>query len=128
MSKTLFKGTWEEAINHAGDIPRNQIVVISAVTEANPSEEENAFGGKSVAGILQEIGFAEGLPEDLSVNPKYREGFGETKNQKTKAKHAPSQFASAWEYLQSFEPQTHTPEEWEEIERQFRGERNAWGD
>lgn len=78
MSKTLFQGTWEEAINHAGDIPRNQIVVISAVTEATLSEEENAFGGKSIADILQEIGYVEGLPEDLSANPKYMEGFGET--------------------------------------------------
>ncbi|GDX41107.1 hypothetical protein LBMAG21_13990 [Armatimonadota bacterium] len=78
-SKTLFKGTWEEAINHAADIPRNQIVVISAATEAIPSEEENAFGGKSIADILQEVGFVEGLPEDLSTNPKYMEGFGETK-------------------------------------------------
>ncbi|MCX6381230.1 MAG: hypothetical protein NT023_17445 [Armatimonadetes bacterium] len=82
VSKTLFKGTWEEAINHAGDIPRNQIVVISAVTEAFIPEEENAFGGKSIADILQEIGFVEELPEDLSTNPKYMEGFGETKNQR----------------------------------------------
>lgn len=47
---------------------------------------------------------------------------------KTEPEHAPPQFASAWEYLQSFEPQMHTPEEWAEIERQFQGERNAWGD
>lgn len=79
MSKILFKGTWEEAINHAGDIPRHQIVVISAVTESVLPEEENAFGGKSIADILQEIGFVEGLPEDLSTNPKYMQGFGETK-------------------------------------------------
>ncbi len=82
MSKILFKGTWEETINHAADIPRNQIVVISAVTESVLPKEENAFGGKSIADILQEIGFVEGLPEDLSTNPKYMEGFGETRTWK----------------------------------------------
>ena len=38
------------------------------------------FGGRSIADIIEEIGTVEGLPADLSTNPKYLEGFGETKN------------------------------------------------
>jgi hypothetical protein len=35
-----------------------------------------AFGGKSVADLMAEIGFAEGLPPDLSTNPVYMKDFG----------------------------------------------------
>jgi len=37
-------------------------------------------------------------------------------------------FASAWDYLQSFERVEYTPEQWAEIEREFYEERNSWGD
>ena len=40
----------------------------------------------------------------------------------------PRQFASAWEYLQSFKPIERTLEEWAEIDREFYEERNSWGD
>ncbi|MBI2299630.1 MAG: hypothetical protein HYU66_11935 [Armatimonadetes bacterium] len=33
---------------------------------------------------------------------------------------------SVWEILQSFPDPHHTPEEWDEIERQFQKERNSW--
>lgn len=33
---------------------------------------------------------------------------------------------SVWEVLQSLPDPHHTPEEWEEIERQFQEERNSW--
>lgn len=39
-----------------------------------------SLGGRSIADIIVEIGMVEGLPADLSTNPKYREGFGVTRN------------------------------------------------
>ena len=36
------------------------------------------------------------------------------------------EFASAWDYLQSLPPIQHTDEEWAEIEREFRQERDSW--
>jgi hypothetical protein len=36
------------------------------------------------------------------------------------------QYASAAEYLDSLPPIQRTPEEWEQIEREFREERDAW--
>jgi hypothetical protein len=36
------------------------------------------------------------------------------------------QYASAQEYLDSLPPIQRTPEEWEQIEREFREEREAW--
>lgn len=89
FGNTLFKGTWEDAMNHAGDIPRNQLVLISAVTEEAQQnienldlKEANAFGGRSLADIIREIGFVEELPEDLSTNPTYLEGFGKARKQR----------------------------------------------
>ena len=38
------------------------------------------LGGRSIADIIEEIGTVEGLPSDLSTNPKYMEGFGVTKS------------------------------------------------
>jgi len=31
-----------------------------------------------------------------------------------------------WDYIQSLPPVQRTPEEWAEVEREFREERNAW--
>ena len=42
------------------------------------------------------------------------------------AEEAPVRFSSAAEYLDSLPPITRTPEEWAEIERQFRAERDSW--
>lgn len=38
------------------------------------------LGGRSIADIIEEIGTVEGLPADLSTDPKYREGFGVTRS------------------------------------------------
>ena len=35
-------------------------------------------------------------------------------------------FASAWDYLQSLPPLKRSPEEWAEIERELREEKDAW--
>lgn len=40
----------------------------------------------------------------------------------------PPQFASAWDFIQSLPPSTLTMEDWERIEREFKEERNSWGD
>ena len=36
------------------------------------------------------------------------------------------QYESAWEFLQSLPRNEHTAEEWEEIEREFREQRDSW--
>ena len=38
------------------------------------------------------------------------------------------EFASAWEFLQSLPQVEHTAEDWERKEREFRAERDSWGD
>ena len=38
------------------------------------------------------------------------------------------QFASAWDFLQSFPPVHHTLEQWEIIEREMQEEKDAWDD
>lgn len=52
--------------------------------EAQVSTEQGDFGGRSLADLMEEIGFAEGGPSDMSENPrKYMKGFGETKSPRT---------------------------------------------
>jgi hypothetical protein len=52
--------------------------------EVQASTEQGDFGGRSLADLMAEIGFAEGGPSDMSENPgKYMKGFGETKSPKT---------------------------------------------
>jgi hypothetical protein len=59
-------------------------MVASYVPLAERSERElGDFGGRSLADLMQEIGFADGGQPDLSTNPKYMLGFGETKDQRT---------------------------------------------
>jgi|GEM_PF-1032707 len=56
------------------------------VTEHLPELDTNSletgdFGGKSVYEVFGHLfGGVDGLPSDLSTNPKYMEGFGETKS------------------------------------------------
>lgn len=58
-----------------------ELKVFEQSSEAN--DDSNAFGGKSLAEMIQEIGTVEGLPADLSTNPAYLQGFGEVKNRRT---------------------------------------------
>ncbi len=59
------------------------------------------------------------------ASPELVEGEGvELIILKAETEHATPQFASTWEYLQSLPPRNHTPEEWEEIERQLQEARN----
>ncbi len=51
-------------------------LITAPLPPAAPNDESGAFGGKSVADLMAEIGFAEGLPSDLSTNPVYMKGFG----------------------------------------------------
>jgi hypothetical protein len=56
------------------------------VTEHLPPLETEAgdFDGRSVYEVFGHLfGGVEGLPSDLSTNPKYMEGFGETKAVRT---------------------------------------------
>ena len=69
-SKT-FRGTIDEVLSHRSEIPAG------ATVELKVFEEE--IGNKSLADALQEIGTVTGLPADLSTNPKYMQGLGETK-------------------------------------------------
>lgn len=51
----------------------------SLITAPLPPADEGdvrAFGGKSMADLLAEIGFVDGLPPDLSTNPEYMKDFG----------------------------------------------------
>jgi hypothetical protein len=41
---------------------------------------------------------------------------------------SPSKFKNVLEYLNSLTPVERTPEQWAEVEREFREERNSWGD
>ena len=51
-----------------------------ANTASHASVTPNRLNGRSIAEMIDEIGVVEGLPSDLSTNPKYMEGFGETRN------------------------------------------------
>ena len=82
-SKTL-RGSVDEVFSHRDEIPPGAIIELRIFDP--PSEADEAvgdYGGKSAADILQEIGFVHGGPSDLSTNPEYMEGFGETKNLRT---------------------------------------------
>jgi len=72
----VYRGTVDEVFSHRGEIPEDAIVELNVYEQ----ETKRDFTGKSLADVLEEIGFVKGLPEDLSTNPKYMEGFGETKN------------------------------------------------
>ena len=47
-----------------------------------PSVEIASEPRKTAGEIIREIGFADGGPSDLSTNPKYMKGFGETGNRR----------------------------------------------
>ena len=57
----IFEGTWEEAINHAGEIPRDQIVSIFAIKKDS----------KSVADIIREGGYLGNILKDLNRDHFY---------------------------------------------------------
>ena len=81
-SKT-FRGNADEVFSHRDEIPPGAFLELRVFEPtAEEDEELGDFGGKSVADLIREIGFVEGLPSDLSTNPKYMEGFGETKNRR----------------------------------------------
>ena len=72
-SKT-FRGTIDEVLSHRSEIPAGATVELKVF-----EEEIGDVGNKSLADVLQEIGTVTGLPADLSTNPKYMQGLGETK-------------------------------------------------
>ncbi len=79
-----YRGSVEEVFSHRNEIPPDAILELK-VFDPQPGTEEQIgdYGGKSAADILQEIGFVDSGPYDLATNPKYMEGFGETKNRRT---------------------------------------------
>jgi hypothetical protein len=79
----IFRGNADEVFSHRDEIPPGAFLELN-IFERQPETEEKIgdFGGKSAADLIREIGFVEGLPSDLSTNPKYMEGFGETKNRR----------------------------------------------
>jgi hypothetical protein len=81
-SKT-FRGSVDEVFSHRDEIPAGATLELR-VYEPQTEEEDDIgdFGGKSIADLIREIGFVEGLPSDLSTNPKYMEGFGENKDRR----------------------------------------------
>jgi len=79
----VIRGSVEEVFSRRDEIPPDAYLVLNVFEPMAEAEEElGDFGGKSAADIIAEIGFVEGLPSDLSTNPKYMEGFGETKNRR----------------------------------------------
>jgi len=55
--------------------------MVALLLPLNHEAEQNLgdFGGRSVADMILEIGTVKGGPLDLSTNPRYMEGFGQTK-------------------------------------------------
>ncbi|MCW3051999.1 MAG: hypothetical protein JWN14_1169 [Chthonomonadales bacterium] len=79
----IFRGSVEEVLSRRDEIPPDAYLVLNVFEPMLEAEEEPGdFGGKSAADIIREIGFVDGLPSDLSTNPKHMEGFGETKNRR----------------------------------------------
>jgi len=82
-SKT-FRGNFDEVFSHRDEIPPGAILELRVYeAQAEVDTELGDYGGKTAAEIVQEIGFVHGGPSDLARNPKYMEGFGETKNRRT---------------------------------------------
>jgi hypothetical protein len=80
----IIRGTVEEVFSHRDEIPPDAFLELNVYEPMLETEEEiGDFGGKSAADLVREIGFIHGGPPDLSTNPKYMEGFGETKNRRT---------------------------------------------
>jgi hypothetical protein len=50
------------------------------VGEQLDAGNHDRFSGKTIAEIIESIGTVDGLPADLSTNPQYLRGFGETKD------------------------------------------------
>lgn len=69
-----FRGTVDEVFRHRGEIPVGATVELRVFAEKPVS-----VSAKTLAEALQEIGTVSGLPTDLSTNPDYMQGFGETK-------------------------------------------------
>lgn len=75
-SGKIYRGTLEEVFSHRGEIPPGAIVELTIVEP----EAQDDFGGRTLADVLRDIGAVEGLPADLSTNPDYMRGFGESKS------------------------------------------------
>lgn len=77
----IFRGTWEQLISIKDQISPEAVLELK-VFESPPAdnEEGSAYGGKTAADVVREIGFVHGGPSDLSTNPKHMEGFGEERN------------------------------------------------
>lgn len=81
-SKT-FRGSVEEVFSHRDEIPEDAILELKVFEPIHKADaEEGDFGGKSIADLIREIGLVEGLPSDLSTNPRHMEGFGETNDRR----------------------------------------------
>ncbi|MCW3100039.1 MAG: hypothetical protein JWL77_5657 [Chthonomonadaceae bacterium] len=79
----IFRGNVDEVFSHRDEIPPGAFLELRFFEPAPEEDEEQGdLGGKSAADLIREIGFVEGLPSDLSTNPKHMEGFGETKNRR----------------------------------------------
>jgi hypothetical protein len=72
----VYRGTVDEVFSHRSEIPNNARLELRVFEP----ESEGNFNGKTLADVLEEIGFEKGLPDDLSTNPKHMQGFGEAKN------------------------------------------------
>jgi hypothetical protein len=81
----VYRGTVDEVFSHRSEIPDDAQLELRVFENTEDSqEEEGDFGGKSLLDVFSHlIGTVEGLPPDLSTNPKYMEGFGETKSLRT---------------------------------------------
>ncbi len=76
----IYRGTVDEVFSHRSEIPPDATVELK-VFEDMPDTGD--FDGKSLADVIQVIGTIKGLPSDLTTNPKYMQGFGETHNRRT---------------------------------------------
>ena len=74
-----YRGTWEEIASHKDDLPPNAILEIRVVAP----QPQDTTGVSLYERFKDVIGTVDGLPSDLSTNPKYMEGFGETKSMRT---------------------------------------------
>ena len=76
----MFRGTIEEVLSHRSEISPGTTVELKVLEQAPEAEEDGAFGGKTLAEMIEEIGTVKGLPADLATNPAHMHGFGEVRS------------------------------------------------
>ena len=85
MAQHSHEGTPQELAAYLAQHPNQRFRLIEISPEDEETDEnDSVFGGKNLAEMIEEVGTVKGLPADLSTNPVYMRGFGETKTRTLK--------------------------------------------